>query len=283
MIKTIFIGNESVFLKTIDKTFDLNLIVCERINNKTKKAFGSAFDYAKENKIKSVSPQRFFNKPIPIDLIIVSGYSRLIPPHIISHPRIGIANIHQSLLPLYRGRHPLNWALIKGEKYTGVTIHHINRRFDAGNIILQEKVKIEENDTVMNIYWKTVEKGKGLICRLARIIGQKRFAGIKQDENKATIYPVRKPEDGEINWRDSAINIKNLIRALAEPYPGAYFYLKGKKIIIDEAEIIRHCDFNNVRIGSPFLFNRRIIIRTGSGFLKINKIRNKMNILSSIL
>ena len=156
--ETIFIGNESPYLETLDKLSELSKVVCEPIQGTAKRIFGSAHQFAKTKKIETVSPTAFIKNSGKTDIIVVSGYSQRIPLEVIKSSRIATVNIHQSLLPAYRGRHPLNWAIINGETYTGVTIHHLSEGFDEGNVILQKRVEISGNDTVMDIYWKTVKK-----------------------------------------------------------------------------------------------------------------------------
>ncbi|MBI4838266.1 MAG: methionyl-tRNA formyltransferase [Nitrospirae bacterium] len=281
-MKTTFIGNESPFLEVLKKNSDLRVIVCERVNNRTKKHFGSSYDYAKKNNVQIILPENYFSDPVAADLIIVSGYPKLIPPKVIAHPEIGIINIHQSLLPAYRGRHPLNWAIINGEKYTGITIHHINKKFDDGNIIWQEKESVEKDDTIMDVYNKTVIKGNKMLKKVLNMACTKSFNGIRQGSESASYYPPRSPKDGKIDWNDNAVKIKNLIRALTVPYPGAYFYYKRKKIIIDEAEVMGNCQ-NGYDAGEPFILNGAVIIKAGKGSLKILKIRNKNLDLHSLI
>ena len=122
----------------------------------------------------------------------------------IDSARVATVNIHQSLLPTYRGRHPLNWAIIKGETHTGVTIHHINEDFDEGNIILQKKVEILNNDNVMDVYWKATE----VVCEMLYGFFDKakkgNLKGFRQDPERATYFPPRIPKDGKIDWSESA-------------------------------------------------------------------------------
>jgi methionyl-tRNA formyltransferase len=271
---TTFIGNEPPFLEVISRNSHLQLVVCKKVSSRAKSFFGSSYDYARRNNIQIISPEDYFNNPAPTELIIVSGYPGLIPSKIINHPEIGIINIHQSFLPAYRGRHPLNWAIINGEKHTGITIHHINERFDDGNIIFQEKVVIEENDNIMDVYFRTVEKGKEMLQKALNIVGKNEFKGFEQNKQLATYFPPRKPEDGEINWADSAVRIRNLIRALVEPYPGAYFFYEGKTVIVDNVEVLCECR-SSCDIGKPFVIDGSVVVKTGEGFLKILKTRNK--------
>ena len=149
-------------METLNKLLELSRVVCEPIRGSSKKNFGSAYQFAKERKIEVVSPAVYIKNPEQADIIVVSGYSKLIPRKVIESSSIATVNIHQSLLPAFRGRHPLNWALINGEAYTGVTIHHLSEGFDEGNIVLQKKVKISDKDTIMDLFWKTTEKGREL-------------------------------------------------------------------------------------------------------------------------
>jgi len=282
-VQTIFIGNEAPFLDEIRSHSNLSHIVCTKIRGKARKYFGSAFDYAKKHKIVTIEPTEFLSCPSPTDIIVVAGYPRLIPPHIIKHPRIGIINIHMSLLPEYRGRHPLNWAIINGEKYAGITIHHINEHFDDGNIICQDRIPIKSKDTIMDIHERAVSKGKLLLRKMFDMIGRKKFLGVSQNSRYATYFPPRTPKGGKIDWNEAAVKIKDLVRALVEPYPGAYFYHRGKKVIVDEVEVVR-IPMVDAGIGKPFLLEGRYIVKTGKGFLKLSKIRNctKYKILDNI-
>jgi len=222
----------------------------------------------KERGLNTVKPAR------PTDLIIVAGYPKLIPRRIIELPSIGIINIHMSLLPAYRGRHPLNWAIINGEKYAGVTIHHISEKFDEGNIICQDRISIKRYDTIADVYAKAVRKGNSLLGKTFRMIGSRQFKGIKQDRRYASYFPPRTPKDGKINWNEPADKIRNLVRALVDPYPGAFFYYRGKKKIVDEVDILPHIQRCDTKIGKPFLLNGCYTIKTCDGFIKLVKLRN---------
>jgi len=273
-LHTTFVGNESPFLDVIRRHSDLNVTVCTRITGKARKFFGSAFDYARKHAIEILDPKEFMARHRPTDLIIVAGYPKLIPRRIIELPSIGIINIHMSLLPAYRGRHPLNWAIINGEKYAGVTIHHISEKFDEGNIICQDRISIKRYDTIADVYAKAVRKGNSLLGKTFRMIGSRQFKGIKQDRRYASYFPPRTPKDGKINWNEPADKIRNLVRALVDPYPGAFFYYRGKKKIVDEVDILPHIQRCDTKIGKPFLLNGCYTIKTCDGFIKLVKLRN---------
>jgi len=285
-VKTLFIGNESPYLETLIKFSELQLIVAEKVDQSVKRYFGSSYDFAIDNQIQIMEPDKYMKEPVPIDIVVVSGYPKLIPLKIINSPKIGIINIHHSYLPAYRGRHPINWAIVNGEKYSGVTIHHLNEKFDDGNIIFQKKMTIGKDDTVMDIYLKSVRVCNRLIHNMFKSIGTKEFNGVPQDTRNMSYYPPRKPKDGNINWFESSINVCNLVRALVAPYPGAYFYYKKTKIIIDKVKRLANTNALkklNMATGRPFVFNKNVCIKTGDGYLQIVEIRNNTNSFIGVL
>ena len=271
--KAIFIGNESPYLDVLNKFTQLSLIVCKPLRGNGRKYFGSALRFARENRIPVSAPEVYMSNEVAADVIVVSGYPKRIPKGIIHSARIAAINIHQSLLPAYRGRHPLNWAIINGETLTGVTLHYLNERFDDGKIIKQESVKIEKNDTIMDVYQKTAKKGQKLLRNFCQEIGSKKILGRKQNLASATYFPPRTPKDGKINWQEPAEKIYNLVRALTFPYPGAYFYYKKKKLIIEECKPLKTGPIELKR-GKPIFKNKCCIVKTGMGFLRILRVRN---------
>ena len=272
--KTIFIGNESPYLDSIKECSDLALIVCKPIRGNAKKYFGSSFQYAKKNRIPFSTLLDYIQNPQATDLILVSGCTVKIPLNVIRTARVAAINIHQSLLPAYRGRHPINWAIIRGEKNTGVTLHYLTEQFDEGRIIFQNKVKTNYNDTVMDVHRKTVLKGNKLLRCMFRALKTNGFKSCEQNIKKVTYLPPRTPTDGKINWADTAKNIRNLVRALVYPYPGAYFYYKGLKLIIEKAEVQKFGP-KGLSIGQLIFDRKAYMVRTGSGFLIIKKLRNR--------
>ena len=272
--KTIFIGNESPYLDSIKECSDLALIVCKPIRGNAKKHFGSAFQYAKKNQIPFSTLTDYIQNPQATDVILVSGCTVKIPLNVIRTARVAAINIHQSLLPAYRGRHPINWAIIRGEKNTGVTLHYLTEQFDEGRIIFQNKVKIDYNDTVMDVHRKTVFKGNKLLRYMFRVLKTSSFKSCEQDTKNVTYFPPRAPTDGKINWEDTAENIRNLVRALVYPYPGAYFYCKGLKLVIEKAEVQKSGP-KGLLIGQLTFDRKAYMVKTGSGFLIIKEFRNR--------
>ncbi len=169
------------------------------------------------------------------DLFLVWSYSMILPRAIYSLPHLGSVNVHGGLLPAYRGIHVLQWAIINGESETGITIHKINSGIDTGGVICQSRFPIEFTDDAVSVQYKLKMHGQSLLRQwLPRII-----AGTaqpqSQDESKATHYPVRTAEDGAIDWSASNIQIYNKVRALVAPWPGAFCFHNGQKIVVRRA------------------------------------------------
>jgi methionyl-tRNA formyltransferase len=175
-------------------------------------------------------------KDIDPDLILVMGWYYNIPKKIREVSKLGAWGIHASLLPEYAGGAPLVWAIIEGRSKTGVTLFKLDDGIDDGDIILQEEFLIDFKDTIREVYDKAIEASKAILLRSLKNIDNVKFTA--QDKSRIKVYPQRKPEDGEIDFSKSAIEIYNFIRAQSFPYPGAFFRTRdGRKIIIESARI----------------------------------------------
>jgi methionyl-tRNA formyltransferase len=166
------------------------------------------------------------------DLIFSFYYRNMIKEEILAVPRLGAFNMHGSLLPKYRGRVPINWAVLNGEKETGVTLHHMVKKADAGDIVDQEKVPIGPEDTAQDVFSKCVAAARLVLTRQLEALTRGVAPRRAQDESQATYFGGRKPEDGRIDWTMDAEKIYNLIRAVTQPYPGAFTEAGGKKLFI---------------------------------------------------
>ncbi len=166
------------------------------------------------------------------DLIFSFYYRRLIPMSVLAHARRGAFNMHGSLLPRYRGKAPINWAVLNGECEAGVTLHHMAARADAGDIVDQEKVEIGPDDTAYEVMKRVVPAARRVLAR--QLDGLKAGTAPRrvQDEAQATYFGGRRPEDGRIDWAQPAARIVNLVRAVAPPYPGAFTAFKGRSLLV---------------------------------------------------
>jgi len=172
-----------------------------------------------------------------LDLILVLGWYYMIPNKIRKLTRYGAWGIHASLLPKYAGGAPLNWAIINGEKESGVTLFRMEDGVDDGDIISQKKFPIDFNDTIQDAYKKATILSKSILNEVLNNIDNITFT--PQDKMKKEVYQQRKPEDGEIDLSQDSISLYNFIRAQSEPYPGAFIKtVDGKKLVIEKARIV---------------------------------------------
>ncbi len=177
----------------------------------------------------------FFQSSVgPVDLIISINYIYLLEKDIIEYPIHYCLNIHGSMLPKYRGRSPHIWAIINNEQYTGITLHVIDEGCDTGPIVAQQKIPISSTITgggLLNMFEKWYPS---LILKTFKKVEAGTIEFCAQDESKATYFGKRSPADGEINWNWHKERIRNWVRAQAAPYPGAFSFIDGKKLIIDK-------------------------------------------------
>lgn len=189
--------------------------------------------FALENNIEVLQPESLKEtsfieslKLLEPDLFIIIAF-RILPPAIFKIPRLGSINLHASLLPKYRGAAPINWAIINGEKVSGITTFFLDDKVDTGNIILQKEIPIDINETFGDVYYKMSESGSPLMIETIEKIKEGNFELLKQDNTLATKAPKIFRKDCLINWNDNAINVHNFIRGLS-PVPAAYTTHNGK-------------------------------------------------------
>jgi methionyl-tRNA formyltransferase len=166
------------------------------------------------------------------DLILSSYYRSMLPMEAIRLAPRGGLNIHGSLLPRLRGRAPINWALVECEERTGVTLHHMTGRADAGDIVAQRAFPIGPRDTALDLFRRTVEETGPLLEGVWPAVRAGTAPRIPQDESKATCRGRRTPEDGRIEWGLPARRIDGLVRAVTRPFPGAFTFLEGRKMMV---------------------------------------------------
>ncbi|MBU0672479.1 MAG: methionyl-tRNA formyltransferase [Candidatus Margulisbacteria bacterium] len=214
-------------------------------------------------------------KSIAPDIIVVVAYGKILPKSIIDIPRYGCINVHASLLPKYRGAAPVQWALLNGEKETGITIMRINELLDSGEIILQEKVKIDEADNTETLLKKLFAAGGKLLLEALQQIAEGNEKYISQNEAAATNAPAITKESGELDWRQSAAQIHNRIRALV-PWPVAHTFYKEKLLKIWQSQI--HVVDLETKYKQPgtvvqLVKNYGFIVATGEGHLLIREVQ----------
>ena len=166
-------------------------------------------------------------KALSPDLIAVAAYGKILPATVLDVPPFGCVNVHASLLPSYRGAAPINWAIAKGEKKTGVTIMHIDEELDTGDILAQREVQIGDEETAEELSERLSLEGAQLLLQTIDRIAKNEISPVKQDPAAATYAPLLSRKDGRVDWNRDAEKIKNLVRAMT-PWPSAHTTLGGK-------------------------------------------------------
>jgi methionyl-tRNA formyltransferase len=156
------------------------------------------------------------------DFIFSFYYRLMLKPALLSLPRLGAYNMHGSLLPKYRGRVPVNWAVLRGERETGASLHRMLEKPDAGALVAQQVVPILPDDTALVVFRKVTVAAEMALDHILPGLLNGTTEEIPQDLTQGSYFGGRKAEDGRIDWRQSAQAIHNLIRAVAPPYPGAF-------------------------------------------------------------
>lgn len=182
-----------------------------------------------------------------IDWLFIIGWSQIAKKNLLDSPKKGVLGIHPTLLPEGRGRASIPWAILKELNKTGVTMFRLDNGVDTGPIAGQIKILLRNDETATELYKKVVDAHSKLIKKTIKSIIDGSLNLIDQDNNKATIWSARKPQDGEINLNGSIFEAEKLIRATSHPYPGAFYYINDLKIIIWKAKIVteNNLDLNN--------------------------------------
>lgn len=200
------------------------------------------------------------------DVIFSFYYRHMLSDEILLLAPLGGFNLHGSLLPRYRGRAPVNWALVNGETETGATLHKMVKRPDAGDIVGQQKVAIADNDTALTLHKKVLEAAQAVLKEQLPKLKNGTATFTKQDESQASYFGRRTAADGEILWHKSAKEINNLVRAVTEPYPGAFSYLGQRKLIVWRSRVL---DTQHDKQPGTVLSTAPLVIACGEGALEI--------------
>jgi UDP-4-amino-4-deoxy-L-arabinose formyltransferase/UDP-glucuronic acid dehydrogenase (UDP-4-keto-hexauronic acid decarboxylating) len=257
----------------LDAGYDIAAIFTHPDNAQENHFFGSVARLAAEQGIAVYAPDDV-NHPLWIDRIramapdvIFSFYYRhLLSDAILSLAPKGGFNLHGSLLPKYRGRAPLNWVLVNGEQETGVTLHRMVKRADAGDIVAQQKVIIAENDNALSLHRKLCAASQTLLHDALIQIRENRIHEHKQDENQATYVGRRTPEDGRLEWEKPAHVLHNLVRAVSDPWPGAFSFVGQTKFIVWKSRVYPQAV--TARAGTVLSVSP-LIVACGEGALEI--------------
>uniref|UniRef100_UPI0040491AAD methionyl-tRNA formyltransferase n=1 Tax=Flavobacterium sp. TaxID=239 RepID=UPI0040491AAD len=224
-----------------------------------------------------------------IDVLLSINFLFIVKNKILNLAKLYSINIHGSLLPKYRGRSPHIWAIINNEKYTGITAHLMTEELDGGDIISQIKIPILKNysgNDVLDIYKKLYPN---FIIDILEKVTSNKIKLIPQDNNKATFFDKRLPIDGLVCWDWQKERIRNWVRALKEPYPGAFFInVLGDKVIINKVKFNDLGFQNSIRNGTVLSLNP-LLVKTPNGVIELilkaqdktilkGQILNKLNV-----
>ncbi len=205
------------------------------------------------------------------DLILSVYYRHMIGTKILAMPPLGAWNIHGSLLPKYRGRAPINWAVLHGESRIGMTLHRMVKSADAGDVVDQEGVAIGPRDSAEVAFRKVMPCARVLLARQMDALLAGTAKETPQDHSQATTFGGRTPEDGRINWNQTSAQIFNLIRAVTDPYPGAFTDIGDARLMVWWAEPVSAATLG--RRGQPceVLSVDPIVIATADGSLELTR------------
>ena len=266
-------------LRELIKEYNVSLVVTQpdrKVGRKQEIKFSPVKEFALENNIEVFQPEKIRKEYQYIldkkpDLIITCAYGQIIPKEILDYPKYKCINIHASLLPKYRGGAPIHHAIINGDEYTGITIMYMDEAMDSGDILYQEKIKIEENDNVGTMFNKLSDLGSKMIIDFLPKFLNGEITPIKQNVDEVTYaYNISK-EDEKIDFNNNSKDIFNKIRGL-NPFPVSYALLDDKRVKLYASRI--GSSNKNGEIGEIIhIYEDGIGIRTKDGEIIITELQ----------
>ncbi len=260
-------GTPDFARESLDKLYNAGYEICgivtvpDRPSGRGMKLIPSPVkEYALEKKIKIFQPEKITNntefkeeiKALKPDLVCVVSYGVILPKSFLKIPPLGCVNVHPSMLPKYRGSAPIQWAILNGDKTTGVTIMYLNEQMDAGDIISQQEVNIGEDETTGELWNRLSTIGSDLLLESVKEIENGTVTRTHQPE-EFTIAPMLDKEMSKIDWKEKeSYQIKNLVRGL-NPIMGTYSFLNGKKVKFWRVQNLSKEEFNNISQGIEHL------------------------------
>lgn len=274
----IFMGSADFSIPSLKKLFNSrhNILALVTVPDKEKGrgqklSITPVKEFGIKNNIPVLQPEKLKDesfiqqlKNYNADLYVVVAF-RILPKEVFTIPYKGSFNLHASLLPKYRGAAPIQWALIKGEKKTGVTTFALEEKVDTGNIYLQKEVLIDDEDNFETLYNKLSDVGAEAVLETVNMIESGNYQLKAQDNTLATPAPKITPETGKINWKKPAEEIHNLVRGLS-PTPCAYFFYDSKKIKIYKTTIIKK---ENTSAGKIVQEKKNLFVECGKDMVEI--------------
>jgi len=246
------------------------LVVTHRDDPRETIWFGSVEKLARENDLEVVTP----DDPRELEprlaalaphFLFSFYYRHMLPAPMLAHARRGAFNMHGSLLPKYRGRVPVNWAILRGERETGASLHEMVARPDAGRLVDQMAVPILPDDTALDVFRKVTVAAEIVLHRSlpALLAGAAKLT--PQDLAAGSYFGGRKPEDGRIDWRQPARRIHDLVRAVAPPYPGAFTDVAGERLRVLRTRVLEDAATGSGAATLSRDAQQRLVARCGGG------------------
>ena len=207
------------------------------------------------------------------DFLFSCYYRHMLKQPLLNLPRLGALNLHGSLLPRYRGRCPVNWVLVHGESETGVTLHYMEAKADQGDIVGFKSIPITFEDTALTLFAKMTAAAPELMREVYPLLRAGTAPRLTQDHSRASYYGGRTPADGLIDWRHSALQTYNLVRAVTHPYPGAFTFIQSRKLFVWAGQVMAAqdtapADPGQVTAGVP---GEGLLVATGAGHFLITQ------------
>lgn len=254
----------------------------DKPNRRGKKiSFSPVKTMAIENEIEVYQPENIKSpeaiekvRSFCADVIVAVAYGQLLPKEIIEMPKYGCINIHASLLPKYRGSAPIHWSIINGDEETGVTTMHMDIGMDTGDIIYQEKIKIEDHMTTGDLYDTLATMGADLIIKTLEDLKSGEAPRVRQDEDLVSYAPPLSKDTGKIHWNKSSLEIANLIRG-TNPWPVAYTHYGQSKLKIYTYTHYHEGEDYDLVPGTIIKHekNKGLLVKTGDGAIYLNSIQ----------
>jgi methionyl-tRNA formyltransferase len=282
-LKLVFCGTPSFAVPTLERLVDAGFavpLVATRPDRPKGRGMELAFSPVKQaaqrlglqvsqpDKIKNNQEFREQLAALAPDAIVVVGYGRIIPQWMIDLPPMGNLNLHGSLLPKYRGAAPIQWAIARGETVTGVTTMRIDAGLDTGDLLLQKEIPIGSEDTAVTLSPRMAAIGSELIVETLRGLQAGTVHRRPQDHSRATLAPILKKEDGQIDFQLNAQEILNRLRGF-QPWPGAYTTFRGKNLHIWTAQPVER----TVAASEVLLESGLLIVGCGAGALQVLEVQ----------
>ncbi|HET6196440.1 MAG TPA: formyltransferase [Acetobacteraceae bacterium] len=228
----------------LEQGVTVELVVTHQDDPNENRWYGSLAEFAAGHSLPCVTPAKIDEglvarvAALAPDFIFSFYYRNMIPMPLLSNARRGALNMHGSMLPRFRGRAPVNWAIVRGASETGATLHYMVEKADAGDIVDQAAVPIGENDTAVEVFYKVADAAELILRRSLPLLIAGTAPRRVQNLAEGEYCGRRRPEDGRIDWSRPAREIHNLVRAVAPPFPGAFGFVDGQRWLVSRTRVL---------------------------------------------